>query len=466
MKHDARASKVALLLVVVLVGAACGSRLSSDHMSKEQRLLERVASGAVVPDDGGGGSSGDSGNTAGGESDPGVTDKEIRVGLTGPLGGLAGEILGEEAVGALDSYFQMVNAAGGVNGRLLKLIAYDNAADFSKDATNARKLYEQDKVIAIATTLPDAVADYVTQIGMPTFALGLSASAFSSKFPTVYPILQSNVSATYSVVKGFQQAGIKTEGMRVGITYDTELIDIGPYISYAKDAWETVGSKVVTADPFNFSSGDCTPLVLKMRELQIDWWDFEGLSWVLCVSAAQRLKYQPKVGWGNWPTNIGALAQQAGPWVDGVWFMAPADEPDGRPRGKTAEHDLYVKTIGKYHPRLSSPIHINSVVTQTYWMVGKVLVAALEAQGKVITTEGLNKWFQSVKNFETGISPPIESWAPKCKVGVNTVWIGQWRWRDGIPVREGKTGYLSNPIAEEKYGKCFVTELADKVVKG
>ena len=182
------------------------------------------------------------------------------------------------------------------------------------------------------------------------------------------------------------------------------------------------------------------------------------------VSAAQRLGYRPTIGWGNWPTNIGALAKQAGPWVDGVWFMAPADEPDGRPRQKTAAHEEYVREITRYHPKLGDPVHINSVVTQTYWIVGKVLTAGLTALGRDITKDKLNQWLQGVRNFDTGIAPPLETWDPKCKVGVNTIWIGQWTWNDEYPVRKGRTGYLSNPVAEQKYGKCFVTALADKSV--
>src|SRR5579859_5834245 len=50
-----------------------------------------------------------------GPSDPGVTDTEIRIGASGPLSGVAG-FLGEEAFGAIDSYFQLINAQGGING--------------------------------------------------------------------------------------------------------------------------------------------------------------------------------------------------------------------------------------------------------------------------------------------------------------------------------------------------------------
>jgi branched-chain amino acid transport system substrate-binding protein len=404
---------------------------------------------------------------AGGTPLQGVTDTEIRVGLTGPLSGLFGDVIGEEFIGALDSYVQDINSKGGIFGRQLKIITYNDNLDLAQTLINARKLWEEDKVAALITTFPDGIADYVTRNSIPTFVLGFSASAFSSKYPTIFPILQSGASATYSFTYGLQQAGVPTQGMKVGMLYDTQIIDTRGYLDSAKDAWSLVGANVVDAEPFNFADGDCTALVVKMKSQDIDWWDFEGLGWSLCVSAAQRQNYVPKVGWGNWPTNIGYLAANAGPRVDGVWFMAPADEPEtGYPRQQTDAHRAYIDALTKYHPRLTEPIHLDSVVTQTYWIVGEVLGAAFTALGQSPTKEGLLQYLQSIQNFDTGIAPPIESWAPDCKVGVNTIWIGQWRWVNGAPVREPHTGYLSNPFAVEKYGKCFVTAIADKTVTG
>ncbi len=430
-----------------------------------------ASAGKKTPTAAGGGSAtagpaarGPAAAASGGTPLQGVTDTEIRIGVTAPLSGLFGDVLGEEVAGTLDAYFKDLNARGGIDGRKVRLIVYDDKLDLAQMLVNVRRLWEQDKVAAVLTTFPDGVADYVTRKKVPTFVLGFSAAAFSSAYPTVFPILQSGASATYSFTYGVQQAGIKTQGMRVGVMYDTQIIDVRPYLESAKDAWSLVGAQVVSADPFNFADGDCTSLVVKMRDLGIDWWDFEGLGWSLCVSAAQRQQYQPKVGWGNWPTNLGYLAKYAGPRVDGVWFMAPADEPNGFPRQETAAHRRYVDVIGRYHPRLLDPVHLNSVGTQTYWIGGVVLEAAFRAIKDNPTQEAMIGFLQGVKNLDVGIAPPIESWAPDCKVGINTIWIGLWRWKNDEPVREPKSGYLANPFAREKYGPCFVTALADKVV--
>ena len=95
-----------------------------------------------------GGGSASAAATPSGPSDAGVTDKEIRIGASGPLSGVAG-FLGEEAFGAIDSYFQTINAQGGINGRKIRLITYDDRFDSSQTLANVQRLYEQDKVVAL-----------------------------------------------------------------------------------------------------------------------------------------------------------------------------------------------------------------------------------------------------------------------------------------------------------------------------
>jgi len=59
-----------------------------------------------------------------GAGTPGVTDREIKIGSTGPLSGPAA---GYGIVGkTMSAWFDLVNAEGGVNGRQLKLVLADD----------------------------------------------------------------------------------------------------------------------------------------------------------------------------------------------------------------------------------------------------------------------------------------------------------------------------------------------------
>lgn len=492
---------IALALISLSMAVACGTRVTgeSSGLSAGARAAGGAGGGAseqIGGDSGGsGGAEGDpaNGDTAGGgagpatgsdgggdagtgsagggeaaaatgPSDAGVTDNEIRIGASGPLSGVTG-FLGEEAFGAIDSYFQMINAKGGVNGRKLRLITYDDRFDSSQTLANVRRLYEQDKVVALFLTFGDPVADYVTRHKIPTLVFGVTPGSFSSKYPTVYPLVGNALLWTQEVIVGLKQEGVFKEGMTVGMLYDTQIFDVTPYVPFLKQSWENAGAKVVSTDPFNLSDGDCTSLVLKMQRMNIDYWDFQGLGWVLCASAASRQRYRPNIGWGNWPTSVAGLSSQVGPWVDGIWGGSQGDQPNGKPRQKTAAHDEYVNAITKYHPKIATFGHLESPPTLGYWVGAKLLVAALQAQGKTITKAGINERIQATENFDAGVTPPILSMAPNCKTGSEIVWIGRWKWdaQAKQAVREPETGYFTSDQKEKFGGKCFLTKISDSL---
>src|SRR3954465_15999308 len=79
--------------------------------------------------------------------DPGVTDKEIKLGHTNPY---SGPLSAYGTIGkAISAYWQMVNDAGGVNGRKINFITYDDGFVPSKTVEMVRKLVEDEQVFAI-----------------------------------------------------------------------------------------------------------------------------------------------------------------------------------------------------------------------------------------------------------------------------------------------------------------------------
>jgi branched-chain amino acid transport system substrate-binding protein len=86
--------------------------------------------------------------------DPGANDSEIKVGNIMPYSGPAsayGEIGKTEA-----AYFRKVNAEGGVNGRKINFISYDDGYSPPKTVEQARKLVESDEVLLIFQSLGTA----------------------------------------------------------------------------------------------------------------------------------------------------------------------------------------------------------------------------------------------------------------------------------------------------------------------
>jgi branched-chain amino acid transport system substrate-binding protein len=135
-----------VLLVLALVAASCGRNT------------------------GGGGQAG--------ASDPGITSSSIKLGGSYPFSGPA-SAYGTIAKG-VQAYFKYVNDQGGVNGRKIEFVTYDDGYEPQRALTNAKKLVEQDKVFALFNTLGTAnniaIWDYANQQKVPQVFVATGAS--------------------------------------------------------------------------------------------------------------------------------------------------------------------------------------------------------------------------------------------------------------------------------------------------
>jgi branched-chain amino acid transport system substrate-binding protein len=91
----------------------------------------------------------------------GVTDTEVRFGISAPFSGAAKE-LGLNMRLGIEAAFQAANARGGVNGRQLKLVAADDGYEPARTADTMKRLYEKEQVFAV-----------VGNVGTPTATVAL-----------------------------------------------------------------------------------------------------------------------------------------------------------------------------------------------------------------------------------------------------------------------------------------------------
>jgi branched-chain amino acid transport system substrate-binding protein len=87
----------------------------------------------------------------------GVTDREIRFGIAGPFSGSSKE-LGRQMKLGIDAAFNRANEAGGVEGRMLKLIAADDGFEPTRTAEAMKQLYEKDQVFGLIGNVGTATA--------------------------------------------------------------------------------------------------------------------------------------------------------------------------------------------------------------------------------------------------------------------------------------------------------------------
>jgi branched-chain amino acid transport system substrate-binding protein len=113
--------------------------------------------------------------------DAGASDTEIRIGNTNPYSGPASAY---GTIGrTLAAYFRMVNDQGGINGRKVHFISYDDGYSPPRTVEMVRRLVEQDRVLAVFNTLgtpPNtAVHKYLNQRKVPQLFVATGATKWN-----------------------------------------------------------------------------------------------------------------------------------------------------------------------------------------------------------------------------------------------------------------------------------------------
>ena len=178
----------------------------------------------------------------------GVTATEIKVGNTNPYSGPASAYgtIGK----AIGAYFKKVNEEGGINGRKVNYITYDDAYSPPKTVEMVRKLVEQDQVAFVFNTLGTptntAIQKYLNQQKVPQLFVATGATKWGDpkNFPWTMgwqPTYQAEgqIYAQY-IFKNVPNA-------KVGILYQND--DYGKdYVKGLKDALGEAGKKMIVME--------------------------------------------------------------------------------------------------------------------------------------------------------------------------------------------------------------------------
>jgi branched-chain amino acid transport system substrate-binding protein len=183
--------------------------------------------------------------SAAGAQTPGVTATEIKIGNINPYSGPAS---GYGSIGkTIGAWFSRVNDEGGINGRKITYITYDDAYSPPKAVEMARRLVEQDQVLLIFQSLGTpsnaAIQKYLNQKKVPQLFASTGASRFSDPknfpwtmaFNPTYPA-EARIYAQY-ILKNIPDA-------KVGVLYQND--DYGKdYLKGLKEGLGEAAKKLV-----------------------------------------------------------------------------------------------------------------------------------------------------------------------------------------------------------------------------
>lgn len=335
-----------------------------------------------------------------GQAVPGVTEREILIGSCSALEGPS-HFLGTETVTGAKAYLDMINDAGGVDGRKLKLISYDDSYDPAKTEACFNRLMEQ-KVFALAFF-----------VGTPT-AVKYLPMAESNKIPlvglftgaqTLYVPLRHwvvNVRASY-----YDETRTQMDGLWGTLGYKK----IG--VIYPEDPF---GTTVLEGVKVALKAHDAEPVATASYQRQtaqvggaIDTVRAANPQAVVLVGPANTvapiLKQSHAKGWKPLFLTVSFvgtddLIQEAGPDAEGL-VVTQVVPPYYLTELKTVA--LYRRTLSKYYPSAQP-----NFVSLEGFVDAMTLVEGLKRAGKELTREGLIRGIESIHEFDTGLGSQLK----------------------------------------------------------
>ena len=339
--------------------------------------------------------------------DPGATDKEIKIGHINPYSGPASAY---GAIGkAIGAYMEKVNAEGGVNGRMLKLISLDDGYNPAKTVEQARKLVEEDEVLLLfqplGTPPNSAIHKYMNQKKVPQLFVATGATKWGD--PKAYPWTMGWQPNYQSEAKIFATHLLQTKpDAKIGILMQND--DYGK--DYLKGFKDGLGAKAKTMIVSELTYEVTDPTIdSQMVSLKASGADtFFNIT--TPKFAAQAIKKAAEIGWkpvhylNSVSSAAGAVMVPAGA-ENGVGIITSGyiKDPTDPQWAETPEYKDWLAWMKKYHPQGDLRDNLNVygyTVTQT-------LVQTLKQAGNNLTRANVMKQAASLDMTSPMLLPGI-----------------------------------------------------------
>ena len=336
--------------------------------------------------------------------DPGASDTEIKIGNTMPYSGPAsayGEIGKTEA-----AYFKKINAEGGVNGRKINFISYDDAYSPPKTVEQARKLVESDEVLLIFQSLGTvnntAIQRYMNAKKVPQLFVATGAAKWND--PQHFPWTmgwQPNYQTEARIYAAYLLQN-HPQG-KIGILYQND--DAGKdYVKGFKDGLKGK-MRIVAEFPYEVTDPTIDSQIISLRASGADVF-FE---YATPKFAAQSIKKVAELGWkpiyllSNVSASVGAVLKPAG--LDnskGILSTAYFKDPTDPTWKDDPAYKAWSSFMDKFYPDGDK----TSGFTVYGYLVAQTLVAVLKQTGDNLTRENIMKQAASLKNLELDMLLP------------------------------------------------------------
>jgi ABC-type branched-subunit amino acid transport system substrate-binding protein len=340
--------------------------------------------------------------------DAGATDTEIKLGNIMPYSGPASSwgVIGKTEA----AYFRKINADGGINGRKIKFISYDDAYSPPKAVEQARKLVESDEILLIfhplGTPSNSAIQKYMNEKKVPQLFVASGAAKWNNprQFPWTMgwqPNYQSEGRIYAKYILNERPTG------KIGILYQND--DFGK--DYVKGIADGLGTKaasmIVGEESYETSDPTIDSHVVALKS--------EGADIFISITApkfaAQSIKKVAELGWrplfilNSTGTSTGAVMKPAGiengQNIISAAYLKDATDPQWKDDAGIKNFDAFLL---KYFPEGNR----EDGYVMTGYSVAQTMVHVLKKCGDDLTRANIMKQAASIESLELeGLLPGI-----------------------------------------------------------
>lgn len=329
---------------------------------------------------------------------PATAQEPVKVGMSGPFsGGLS--LLGQSVRDGVEVAFAEINEAGGVNGRKLQFIAEDDGYEPMRTIASAKKLVEQDKVVALLAvtgTAPSAaLLPFVTESKTPllfpyAFAHALTSPTNRDVFTTLPEVrVQMMVLANY-ILEELKQT-------KVAAIYQND--DFGQDAVAGLEERFKGANVTLTKLPFDRGTTNFSGVVAQAKAAGVEHVVFLGIP----KDAALVMREANNLGWKPQFSGHNALGdpqtfQLAGPLVEGAIAIAVMEPLDSdKPAVKA-----FLAAQQKYKPNTKPTTY-----SMHGYQSGKLFAEILKRTGGKTDEASIVAALEGMKNYDTGMMAPL-----------------------------------------------------------
>lgn len=339
--------------------------------------------------------------------DPGASDGEIKIGQTmsysGPNSSFA--VVGQ----TFDGYFRKVNDEGGIGGRKIKFISYDDAFNPAKTVEQTRRLIESDEVLftvgSLGTALQLAVQKYLNAKKVPQLFINGASSRWDD--PKTFHWTMGYGPSYRAEGRIYARWLLRDKpDAKIAIIYQND--DYGrDLLAGVKEGLGDKASMIVAEESYEITEPTIDTHIVKLK--------FTGADVLLDFTppkfAAQAIRKVGEIGWkplhvlNSVSSSIGMVLKPAGlEYADGIISTAyNKDATD--PRWENDEGILaYKQFLQKYVPTINP----NDLLAIGAYNEAQTIVQVLKRCGDELTRENVMRQAASIKDFRPdGLLPGL-----------------------------------------------------------